>query len=212
MTFNFSLKTIDRIIVIVFAVAVAPIFYRLGHPKYSISLHLGHFADMLAVLAAVYAGRTAFFKNSTVFTVVRRRHRGIQNDAVNTTAGAVSGSTDKVTSKNNATPQESVETPQRVFAVMVFFLLVYVFIRCIQFLTIGEQKPVSDFIFGISLLFLMALFVTPFTYFAFSNAIKEQKNVFFRFLLGLILPISAALIGMLWLAVHFDVIRLPSLS
>lgn len=211
MTLNFTLKIVDRVIVCVFAAALAPIFYRFGHPDYSTSLYLGHFADMLAVLAAVYAGRTVFFKTSTTFTEVRWRQNSIQNAAAKTPSDAVSGSTDKTKSKDNATPQESKETPQRVFAVMVCFLLVYVFIRCIQFLTIGEKKLVSDFIFGVSLLFLMALFVTPFTYFAFSNAIKEQKNVFFRFLLGLILPVFAALSGMLWLAVHFDRIRLPFL-
>jgi len=209
MTFNFSLKTIDRIIVIGFAVAVAPIFYRLGHPDYSVSVYLGHFADMLAVLAAVYAGRTAFFETSTVFTAGRRGRRGIHNDAAKASAGA-SGSTDKDTSKNNTTRSESVETPQGAYGVMVFFLVVYVVIRCIQFLAIGEQKLVSDFIFGVLLLSLMAVFVTPFTYFAFSNAIKEKKNVFLRFLLGLGLPVLAALIGMLWLAVHFDHIRLSS--
>jgi hypothetical protein len=57
-----SLQIVDLAIGIGFALMLMPLWIRLGNGKYNVSDHLGHFADVLGIIAALYAGRTAFFK------------------------------------------------------------------------------------------------------------------------------------------------------
>jgi len=60
-----QLQKVDLVIGIGFALMLIPIWIRLGNDAYTAADHLGHFADILAVIAALYAGRTAFLDKDT---------------------------------------------------------------------------------------------------------------------------------------------------
>lgn len=198
MPSKFTLKVVDILIFIFFAAVLSPIFLRLGHDKYSPSAFLGHFADMLAVLAAVYAGRTVFFKTSGGLTDSPQSQNSSQNYTVKMGSEKEAGG--QGNAKSKVLSQDGGETPKHVYGFMVYLLFGYAAIRCVQFWLIGSDKPTENLALGSLLLFLMALFVAPFSWIAFYKAINEGTNVFLRILLGLFLPVSALIIGMWWIS------------
>lgn len=198
MLSKFTLRAVDSLIFIFFAAVLAPIFLRLGHDKYSPSAFLGHFADMLAVLAAVYAGRTVFFKTSDGSTDGTQSQKYSQNNTVEVASEEKAGG--QGNDKSDVLSQDGGETPKRVYGFMVYLLIGYATIRCVQFWLIGSNKSAENLALGYLLLFLMAMFVAPFSWIAFYKAINEGTNVFFRILLGLIFPVSALVIGMWWIS------------
>lgn len=198
MPSKFTLKVVDFLIFLFFAAVLAPIFLRLGHDKYSPSAFLGHFADMLAVLAAVYAGRTVFFKTSNGLMDGPQGQNSSQNNTAKLASGEEMRAQDNA--KRKVLSQDVGETPKQVYGFMVYLLVGYAAIRCMQFWLIGSGKSAENLALGSLLLFLMTMFVAPFSWIAFYKAINEGTNVFFRILFGLFLPVSALIIGMWWIS------------
>jgi hypothetical protein len=199
---NLSLRNIDYLISFSFFLMLFPIYFGLSLTGLHLKDHLNHFADMLAVLAALYAGRTVFFApSSNVPTQELHNNCILKQEESATTAPLSAVDKAAATSENacqdvkhspaannpdagNGLPDRATgETPQEVFGVMFAFLIAYAAIKGATYL-----EPICGYQFWI-LIILMNVTAGSFLSIAFIRALDDKKVVKLRVILALVFSI-----------------------
>lgn len=204
MKFCSSLRCVDNVIGGAFLLMQVPIFIALvsaaqvtqaNTAGLQLEDHLNYFADTLAVLAALYAGRTVFFAPSNHAAKIPTDQlpgEVHQQDAEKAGTGkdepgSISGSL--ISQRKNPVPRSepvtSVETPQQVFGVMAAFLIAYALIKASTYLdkTWDFQQSV--------LLYLMFFCAGSFAAVAFTRALNEGRFVGVRVLVALLFGLAS---------------------
>lgn len=205
MKFCSSLRCVDNLIGGAFLLMQVPIFIALARAAQvtqantaglQLEDHLNYFADTLAVLAALYAGRTVFFSLSKPAAGAATDRLPGQVDREDGDM-AETGEQDEPASiaesriaelehpARRAEPAASVETPQQVFGVMAAFLIAYALIKASTYL-----DKIWDFQESV-LLYLMFFCAGSFAAVAFTRALNEGRLVGVRVLVALAFGIAS---------------------
>lgn len=179
----YALRIVDRTIATLYVIMLLPIFLGLGafgHQKIEHSLLLGYFADIIAVIAALYGGRAVFLTSSQSINsgIVAAQSVADEKDAASKNVGKI-GAINIVAS----------ETPERTFVIMFCFLIAYMAIK----ISILFEK-IHNFQWPL-LIILMNLSAVMFAYFAFVEFQKDAKSPFLRFLLAPLAVVGSVIIS-----------------
>lgn len=200
-----SLRAIDLGIAFAFLVMLIPIPISMYRGTQLMD-QLNYFADMLAVLAALYAGRTIFFpsaQDDSDSAAVSTNNSGKTIEAVDSTeANAVRAVERKKAQSelglSNQLPKSDVEphdeTPQQVFYAMSTILGAFVLIKIAVFL--GRKFVLPEVVLS-TLLITAAI---TFASISFGRALKYKAWVGTRFTFSLVFGITAGLVASLSLA------------
>lgn len=211
---NLSLREIDYFISFSFFLMLVPIYFGLSRAELQLKDHLNHFADMLAVLAALYAGRTVFFASPSDVPTQALGANGVfgqENSA--TTAPVIGINSTPTTPENacqdvtrglaankrgsgNALPDKvREETPREVFGVMFAFLIAYATIKGATYL-----EKIFDYQLWV-LIILTNIAAGLFVSIAFTRALDDKKAVKLRVILAIAFSLFSLLISAV--AIHY---------
>ncbi|WP_409267374.1 hypothetical protein [Massilia sp. BHUDP2] len=200
-----SLRAIDFAIAFAFFVMLIPIPISMCRGTHLID-QLNYFADMLAVLAALYAGRTIFFpsaQDASDSAAVSMNNSGKTIEVANSPESDAAPAVEQKRAQSDVDPSNQEqksdvephdETPQQVFYAMSTILGGFVLIKIAVFL--GRRFVLPEVVLS-TLLITAAI---TFASISFGRALKYKVRIGTRFTLSLAFGISSGILASLTLA------------